>query len=296
MLYVKENLQKYFAQNDYWLLPVMKASFAFLCFFTVNLHIHLGSMFANPLFSLVAALLCSFLPTSAIPVFGGLLILGALYKTSMELLVSSAILFLLFALMQNVFKARYAILIAAMPLAFYLHLPFLIPIIAGLSLGLASIVPVAIGTVVYYYLTYLAQASPSVSTKDIAEMANAYADFFTKFFSDRTMVAFAVALTAAVLIVFIIRSIGFDYDWIAALLAGVLTEFIALFVSAKILNVSVSWGNEILSGVLALILGFIYVILFHAANYEATERLQFEDDDYYYYVKAVPKFKADQPS
>lgn len=30
------------------------------------------------------------------------------------------------------------------------------------------------------------------------------------------------------------------------------------------------------------------------ANYKGSQYLQFEDDDYYYYVKAIPKNKSDE--
>ena len=39
------------------------------------------------------------------------------------------------------------------------------------------------------------------------------------------------------------------------------------------------------SGVIAFVIQFLFFNL----DYSRTERLQFEDDEYYYYVKAVPK-------
>ena len=43
--------------------------------------------------------------------------------------------------------------------------------------------------------------------------------------------------------------------------------------------------GSVISGVIAMIIQFLFFNL----DYSRTERLQFEDDDYYYYVKAVPK-------
>ena len=39
----------------------------------------------------------------------------------------------------------------------------------------------------------------------------------------------------------------------------------------------------------------IIEFLFFNLDYSRTERLQFEDDDYYYYVKAVPKVAVTAP-
>ena len=38
-----------------------------------------------------------------------------------------------------------------------------------------------------------------------------------------------------------------------------------------------------------MIIAFVIQFLFMDLDYDRTERVQFEDDDYYYYVKAVPK-------
>jgi hypothetical protein len=45
----------------------------------------------------------------------------------------------------------------------------------------------------------------------------------------------------------------------------------------------------IIGNIVALLIGFVLEFLFMDLDYERTEQIQFEDDDYYYYVKAVPK-------
>jgi hypothetical protein len=48
--------------------------------------------------------------------------------------------------------------------------------------------------------------------------------------------------------------------------------------------------GSIVGGIIALIVRFGQGIL----DYQHTERVQFEDDDYYYYVKAVPKIDSEK--
>ena len=56
--------------------------------------------------------------------------------------------------------------------------------------------------------------------------------------------------------------------------------------------------------VIGLLLGTIVAIpiaigvgfMFMGLDYSRTEKVQFEDDDYYYYVKAVPKMSIQAPS
>ena len=62
--------------------------------------------------------------------------------------------------------------------------------------------------------------------------------------------------------------------------------FIALGLSEKIGFLVI--GNLISVG-MALVLKFF----FFNVDYKRTEKVQFEDDDYYYYVKAVPKLQME---
>ena len=45
----------------------------------------------------------------------------------------------------------------------------------------------------------------------------------------------------------------------------------------------------ILGNLVAIAIGFVMEFIFMDLDYSRTERVQFEDDDYYYFVKAVPK-------
>ena len=49
---------------------------------------------------------------------------------------------------------------------------------------------------------------------------------------------------------------------------------------------------SIIGLIISYVLAFLYVQVFFSADYSRTERIRYEDDDYYYYVKAVPKIKA----
>ena len=58
--------------------------------------------------------------------------------------------------------------------------------------------------------------------------------------------------------------------------------YMLLGISGKRLGVLI---GSVVSAAIALVIQFLFFNL----DYSRTERLQFEDDEYYYYVKAVPK-------
>ena len=43
--------------------------------------------------------------------------------------------------------------------------------------------------------------------------------------------------------------------------------------------------------VISFVLALLYEYIFYSVDYRGTEHLRYEDDDYYYYVKAVPKVR-----
>ena len=61
------------------------------------------------------------------------------------------------------------------------------------------------------------------------------------------------------------------------------------FLGYLVLNISGKTLWLLIGSILSMLIGFVLEFLFMNLDYARTERVQFEDDDYYYYVKAVPK-------
>ena len=70
---------------------------------------------------------------------------------------------------------------------------------------------------------------------------------------------------------------------------------IAVLAGDMSVGVTVSIGGVILGGLVSLALAFVLKFFVFSVDYTRTERLQFEDDEYYYYVKAVPKVTLSVP-
>ena len=80
-----------------------------------------------------------------------------------------------------------------------------------------------------------------------------------------------------------------DNAWTLAIISGALIQVAGLFVGYIVLGVTGKTLWLIVGNIISLLIAFILQFLFMNLDYARTERVQFEDDDYYYYVKAVPK-------
>ena len=106
-----------------------------------------------------------------------------------------------------------------------------------------------------------------------------------------TVVVFAIVL----LIVYAIRRKSIDHAWMKAILIGVTVEFVALLVGSLILNTKVSILWLVIGTALSLVIAVILQFFVFSVDYTRVEHTQFEDDEYYYYVKAVPKLNVAEP-
>lgn len=98
-----------------------------------------------------------------------------------------------------------------------------------------------------------------------------------------------LAFTVVLMLVYTISRCSFDYSWRVADGVGAIVYIVIMILGGMFLNVNVHMGSVILSAVLSLIVGFVLEFAVLGVDYSRSEKTQFEDDEYVYYVKAVPK-------
>ena len=107
--------------------------------------------------------------------------------------------------------------------------------------------------------------------------------------SNKEMYLVIAVFAIVMVIVNMICSQEFHYVYETAIVAGVIVNILLILVLSFPFNIQVHvvylLVQSVICGMLAWLIQFFQLVL----NYSAVEYLQFEDDEYYYYVKAVPK-------
>ena len=98
-----------------------------------------------------------------------------------------------------------------------------------------------------------------------------------------------------VIMVYLIRKLSVDYAWTIAIVSGALLDIVILMVGDLIYDANFSIGGVILGSIAAMAAAFVVQFFRFNLDYSRTEKVQFEDDEYYYYVKAVPKMTVATP-
>ena len=163
------------------------------------------------------------------------------------------------------------------------------PMLVGLGGGVASVIPVSCGIFLYYLLMYVKQNASALTSEATADLVQRYVQIIQSILFNQTMMVMIATCAVGIIVVYLIRRLSMDYAWAVAIVAGSVAELLVVFVGDFVFGVSVAPGELIVGLLLAAAIGAAYNFLIFSVDYTRTEHVQFEDDDYYYYVKAVPK-------
>ncbi len=156
-------------------------------------------------------------------------------------------------------------------------------------------IPVSLGVFLYYTIQYVKQNAGVLTNDAAVEITQKYVQIIKSMMNNNLMLVMIAAFAAGILVVYLIRTLSVDYAWHIAIVAGAMVQLIVVFVGDFMFDVSVPMLEFLFGVIAAMILAAVYNFFVFAVDYSRTEYVQFEDDDYYYYVKAVPKITVSAP-
>jgi hypothetical protein len=166
------------------------------------------------------------------------------------------------------------------------------PILAGMLLGAAGMIPAAFGCVFYYFMKYTSDYIQLNANTESDDMVEGYKYIFQNLVQDKTLLLTIVTFAVVIVLTHIIYRMSFAYSWYVAIVTGGLVELVLFMVGGISMDVDLSMVGVLLGSVLAIIVGIVTQFFKTVVDYSKVENTQFEDDDYYYYVKAVPKLQT----
>ncbi len=289
LLVFREQLKKFYSKYELYLTPVFKFLLALVTLVMINSSIGYMSELKKTAVVLVLALMCSFLPMNFIVAAAAAVTLGHLYKFSMECALIMLVVFLLLFILYFRFSPKDTIAVLLTPLSFILKMPYVMPIAVGLAGTPFSAVSVASGTIVYYTISYMVESASILNTFEEDGALEKFRYVIDGMLGNKTMYVTLAAFVGTLLIVYFIRRLSVDYAWTIAIITGALLDVLVFLFGDLMYNTKLSIAGLIIGSVVSVILAKILEFFVFNVDYSRTEYVQFEDDEYYYYVKAVPK-------
>ena len=272
-----------------FILPLAKFLLAFVVLLALNSKLGYMGRLDNMALVLIVALMCSFLPTGCIVLFAMLFSLLHMYALTMEAALVGLCLYLLMFLLFFRFSPKDSLVVVFTPLLFFLRIPYVMPIAVGLVCGPASIVSVGCGVVVHYLLQTVVDSAAALNIMNEDAITDKLRLLIDGIMGNREMMVIAAAFAITVLAVYLIRRLSIDYAWTIAMVSGVLIDVMILLIGDLLYDINISVASALLGSLLAVAVAKVIEFFRFCVDYNRTEKVQFEDDEYYYYVKAVPK-------
>ena len=285
---IRDAVRNFVIPNSEWLTKIGKGLLAFVSFMIINHYFGYITFLDNPVIALVLAIGCAIIPMRA----GGLLVMIYVFfqLTGLSGQVAALALLLMLASygLSIFYGSKHMFNIDYIPVALQIQMPYPIVALSALFGRMADVTSVICGGILSFYLKIVREnASLFIEDSGVSII-----DVISKrMITNPMFYIYIVSIVALFVIIVVVKNSKLKHAWLIAISVGIFTEMV-LMMLGYIMTGNISRVSMlIVSNVVAFIMGVAMNFLFRDLDYDRVENVQFEDDDYIYYVTAVPKIE-----
>lgn len=297
ILELRERYKEIYAGYSMYIDAAFKFIIALVGMIVINSNIGAMGVLNNPLVVIIISLVCALLPKTLSVMVLMLTIVAHAASIAVEAGALVLVMFILMYLLFFRFTSKESLVLILLPIMFAVKIPYILPIIMGLVGTPVSIVSVSFGTLVYFVLSFVGNNYDEVIKVGADDGFAVLKMFFQGVLQEKAFYFCIIVFAVVVILVYAIKRLSIDYSWIIAVISAGVFEVIAFLVANVVIDMRLVSGitATIIGGLLSVGIAWFLQFFLHSVDYTKTSKVQFEDDDYYYYVKAVPKIKVAAP-
>ena len=296
LLVIKERLRGFYQKYQSFIEPIIKFIVALVVLLLINGKLGYQPQLNKLLIVFAVSLLCAFTPGYIVVLVAAIFALGHIYAVSIFLCLLAAVIMLILYVLFVRFTPKLGYVVLLVPVLYLLNLQYIVPILLGIIATPLAIIPASCGVIIYYFFQQINEVAVLGNTTTKADdILILYKNVMDGILQNKLLFLTLFTFAAVILATYLIRNLQINYAFESAIISGVVITILVyvigdLVLDSKNLIFRMIWGT-ILSG------GIVYVIQFFrlTLDYSRVEHVQFEDDQYYYYVKAIPKVKVTTP-
>ena len=266
---------------------------ASLLFWSLNELFQYSEMFGKLPVLIGIAVICMWLPIGAIFFLSVLYISIQLASVVPQIAILYIGLFLFAYLIYLRLEIKSCLPILLLPIAFAYHVPYIVPILVGMFLGPVGILPTAFGIFLYFFSIHVKEIVSLIGTTQNGE-SEVYRYLLEQVFMDKQMILMILVFALVIGIVWVWYHLQRDEAWNQAIVIGGIAGMLLFLALGYMLDVQVEIVNLLVGFIIAVFIGLVVQFFKCIVDYSRVEYVQFEDDEYYYYVKAIPKVSVAQ--
>lgn len=295
ILVLRQRMKQLYEKYDIYVLPVLKFLVMLTVLVLLNKNLGYREILTSWTITLVVSLVVSLLPWSAVSFVAAAFLVGHLSALSWEATGVCLIFLFVAGVLHYLFLPGCSLVVVLIPAAYYLHVPYVVPLVLGLVGGATSFIPAGLGVFAYYFLSGIQKNAGFLvdNAAEKSEILESIVQHLTQILSglrDNNLMFLSIAaFCVTVALVQGIRRLSFDYAPYIAIAVGAISNVLVFMLGGFAVNASVPYVEMILGTMVGVLVAIVVQFWLVSVDYSRTEYLQYEDDEYVYFVKAVPK-------
>lgn len=292
ILAIRDNIRDFVRKYGEIVIPIIRFIVAIIVFNSINSMFGYSTLFDKKPVVYLLSIICALVADPVAILIAGTVVLVNAMTVSIEI---GALFLVLFVLMYTLYMRMFrecCYVLAIVPVLLLWKATYLIPFVVVMLAGVTGIVPAGFGVIIFYFAKHVKEAKAILDVSTEEDDFQAYSYVVDHLIENKEMLAIIIALTMVMVITYVIYRLPFDFSWYVAIAVGAISNIIFNAAVGASLGAEASMGSVVLQSFIGIIIALFIIFWKGILEYSKKEVVQFEDDEYYYYVKAIPKLGA----
>ncbi|MBQ8924337.1 MAG: hypothetical protein IJ053_06030 [Lachnospiraceae bacterium] len=292
ILQVRDAIRDFLRRYDEVISPLFRFIAAWLMFWSINQLYGYSDLFERSIVIFLLSVICALISGAAATLIGSIVIIFNTFFVSKEIGIITFLLFMIIYFMYMRMFPQCGWILFFVPIMYIFKLNYAIPLVVAIFAGASGMVPAAIGIFLYKYSICVKDLSGMLSAAAENEEVDIYSYLIDNLLKNKEILMMAIVFALVILVTFFIYKLPFDYSWYVAIGVGGLCNILFAMICGVSLKVEISSGSLVFGTFIGILIGVMVMVCKRLVDFSRKEVVQFEDDDYYYYVKAIPKYNV----
>lgn len=290
LIEIREKIRRFYSTNGRLIGAIAKLILMFISLFMISQTLNYTGILASPVIMLVIAIVMALLPSS-VSLAVLILAIGLELYPGLEALAVYAAMILLFVAIYFIFKPgkSYCVTLSILLSAAQFFGP--LPMMVGLIFSPVYCIGMGLGMIIGHFITYIGANASMLASADIT-FTNKILNIITDVYLDDMLWINLFIAAGVAIIIYIIRKRAIKHSWSIAIVSGCISSLLLTIIFTLVLDIDANYIVLVVNTILEALTGVVLMYLFFMVDYSREEILQFEDDEYVYYVKAIPKLSV----
>jgi hypothetical protein len=289
MTMLRDRIRTLIVEHEIFAQRLWRGILSFVSLMVINHYFGYLNILNHGWVAFLIAFGVAFIPTSGVGLVLAIYLVIHLANLATDVAAILLLLFLLGYFLCYFYQSKEDYNMILLPVFSQIGIPFVIPMESGLLGGVAEVCSIICGGTISFYLQEIRNTASSFLEE--GNDTSAADVLLHQVLGNRLFYFYMVSLIVTFLVISLVRYQKVRYAWLAAVLFGSVAEVVIMLAGFLVTSVPSKVPALLIGSAITLLFGFLLIFFFRNLDYTRVEHVQFEDDEYYYYVTAVPKIR-----